>query len=205
MSSKLPLVILCGGQSIRMGQQKHLLEIDGFPLWRMLQLRFEKSGYEVFISCRKDQLTDFEGVETIVDSHEAIGPMGGILSALLYFGNRSVLVLSCDNPCITKHTLYALENSNTPDLIATCATLEHSTNPEPLIAIWNNKALESINHAVFIQDYSLMKLLRNHEIGIVAIPAEEIINMNTPEEWLAFNQRLNKSKRFAPRMKNPSQ
>lgn len=102
-------LVLAGGKSVRMGQAKDALN------WHGKEQKYHSADLlkpfcdEVFISCRQDQLTDFDAdYNALTDTFLNMGPFGGILSARKVLINHDVLILKPQNPD-------ALMNVNTPE------------------------------------------------------------------------------------------
>src|SRR4051812_48306686 len=100
-------LVLGGGQSRRMGRDKASLAYHGKPqivhAWELLR----QAGLEAYVSCRTDQAEaeGFQGLPQISDRFLGFGPMGGILSALLFRRDAAFLVLACDLPFLDKEAL----------------------------------------------------------------------------------------------------
>lgn len=77
--------ILAGGKSTRMGQPKALLPYAGKPLIEHLLARL-KSDVQLLcvVGCPEPDLYRELSALVVADEHEAIGPLGGILSAMHY-------------------------------------------------------------------------------------------------------------------------
>lgn len=130
-------VILAGGKSSRMGQNKALLKLEEKTL---IEIMLEKvSDFdEIFISSNEPDLYTFTGVTVIMDQDKGFGPLQGILSCLAKSKYEQISVLPCDAPLIPKELpQYILEQSNGYD--ATIAT--YNSNNEPLIATYNKSIM----------------------------------------------------------------
>jgi molybdenum cofactor guanylyltransferase len=95
----LSAVILAGGESRRMGQDKAWLEMGGQPLIKRARSTVRDSGIqEVFISGRPG--TDYSGLgcPVLFDLESGCGPLGGIERALAAATAPLVLVLAVDLP-----------------------------------------------------------------------------------------------------------
>jgi molybdopterin-guanine dinucleotide biosynthesis protein A len=95
-------VLLCGGESQRMGRDKSLVEWNGTPLW---QLQLEKLRAllprEIFLSARNDKPWRPRDVTLVLDAEPAsCGPRGGIAAALRICQSDHLLVLAIDLPLI---------------------------------------------------------------------------------------------------------
>lgn len=95
-------LVLCGGNSRRMGNDKGLLSIGG-KLWVEERIRTLSPFTEgCLISIREEQKSDYikviSNIEFVEDRFENIGPISGILSAHDRYPNEDFLVLACDMP-----------------------------------------------------------------------------------------------------------
>ena len=93
MSKPLYGLVLAGGESRRMGQDKALLQRGGQSQLSYIASLLEEVTDRLFVSARQDQQDDPERSRfaAIVDRYHAIGPIAGILSALLCLSLRSLL------------------------------------------------------------------------------------------------------------------
>jgi len=185
-------LLLSGGASQRMRQDKAALDYRGEPqllrAWRLLEAVAERA----FVSVRDSQRDDpvRAGLPQIVDSYDAIGPAAGILSAQKLFPDAAWLVLACDLPLLDSDTLHRLIAARDPSAFATAFASSHDGLPEPLCAIW-----EPASHALLQERYEKgsycpRKALIQSNIQLLPAPGEALDNVNTPEEREAMQQRL---------------
>ena len=97
-------LILVGGQSMRMGTNKSLLEYHGKPQWKYLYEIIAPFCRKTFLSCRENQKEIFTSEALLIDPYE-MGPMGGILSAFEQDSNEAWLVVACDMPFMNEKTI----------------------------------------------------------------------------------------------------
>lgn len=189
-AKSIPAVILTGGESKRMGQPKHLIDLGDGPLWLTVLKKLEQRFATIAISCRPDQVNDFEGQVCVVDRWPDIGPMGGIASALMHFEHEpAVFVVSCDLPFFDARMADTLFEHYEPADMACCAKLATNDFPDPLVAIWNRSALAPMMEAIDNKDYSLQQLLRAQSYRTVLVEDEQwLLNTNTPEDLLKVSQ-----------------
>jgi molybdopterin-guanine dinucleotide biosynthesis protein A len=106
-------VILAGGQSSRMGQDKALLEIGGKPLIRRLADLLLVLSDDVVISTNADEHYAFLNLPAVADVFPGQGPMAGIHAAMARTPRPLLLVLACDMPRVhlglLRHILDAVE------------------------------------------------------------------------------------------------
>lgn len=185
-------LLLSGGASQRMRQDKAVLAYRGEPqllrAWRLLEAATERA----FVSVRDSQRDDLlrAGLPQIVDTYDAIGPAAGILSAQARYPEAAWLVLACDLPLLDSGTLRQLIDARDPHADATVFTSNHDGLPEPLCAIW-----EPSSHARLLQryqdgSYCPRKALIQSSIKLLPAPGDALDNVNTPEEREAMQQRL---------------
>ncbi|MBT8312373.1 MAG: NTP transferase domain-containing protein [Eudoraea sp.] len=179
-------LILAGGKSTRMGQDKHLLDYHGEPqaeyLYGMLQGLCEKT----FMSIRADQKSyQNKGYEEIVDQNIFRGPFNGLLSAHARYPEAAWLVLACDLPLIDKQSIDRLIRDREPQKDATAMATRKTGLPEPLVAIWEPTGLETAKTYLKTAESSCpRKFLLRHACKLV-FPEQDLVllNANNPEEF----------------------
>lgn len=153
-------VILCGGQSTRMGTDKGLLKAPLPPqggylneanTWAQTAVdKLVKLLLPVVISVNKNQYADYATVFstkqliTDNDSLQLKGPLAGLLSVHLQHSSEDLLLLACDMPLIETDLLKELisiyRQSNTPDAFV----YKNDNEPEPLCGIYKASGLKHI-------------------------------------------------------------
>lgn len=136
----LAALILTGGKSERMGQDKALLDYHGTPQWHYLFQQAASLQLPVFISCKKEQQTFWkdQGLSVITDAYQDIGPLAGILSAMKAHPNYSWLVMACDMPNWNAEAMRQLISNRNVKAGATAFFNQERKWFEPLAAIWES-------------------------------------------------------------------
>lgn len=187
MLQNIPLVnglVLAGGQSLRMGRDKGLMEWHGKPQRDYLADMMAPFCSEVFLSCRPGQEVEMgDAYPVLPDTFTGLGPYGAILSAFRHAPDRAWMVVACDLPLLDAATLDFLLQNRQPRHTATAFESPFDGMPEPLITIWEPKSY-AILLAFLGQGYSCpRKVLLNADAHIVKAPEpEKLTNVNTPEE-----------------------
>jgi molybdenum cofactor guanylyltransferase len=184
-SANLFGLVLSGGQSTRMGQDKGLLHYYGqtqrLHAYRLLQ----KVCSRVFLSLRPGQESALEAnIEFLLDNQPFRGPINGILSALQQHPNTAFLVMACDLPLVIESTVLKLVRERDTSYLATAYAAECSSLPEPLLAIWEPTAY--LPALAFAQEGKFCPrkfLLQNPTTLIYPAQPDEIFNANHPEEF----------------------
>ncbi len=199
MQSRIPPVyglVLAGGKSIRMNQDKGTLEYHGKNQrehTRDLLLPFSDN---VFISCNQDQEKELAGnFPLIVDNILGMGPMGGLISAFMQHPDAAWLTLACDLPFMDLETIEFLVNNRNPSKLATAFLDPKGEFPEPLITIWEPRAYPVL-YQFLSQGYSCpRKVLINTDIELLKAPnSKPFHNVNNPEEYKAAFSTLQQQK-----------
>ena len=108
-------VILAGGQSRRMGQDKAWVEFDGQPLITRALSTVRSSGItEVFVSGRAGADYSVLGCPVLLDREAGLGPLAGIERALEATTASLMLVLAVDLPRMTAAFLRKLADRCDP-------------------------------------------------------------------------------------------
>ncbi len=179
-------LILAGGKSTRMGQDKDRLDYHGQPqavyLYQIVNNLCEKA----FMSIRADQKDDQEkGINYIVDQNHYRGPFNGLLSAQDKYPEAAWLVLACDLPLIDKQTIAELIKARDPERDGTAMATQKSGLPEPLVAIWEPKGLDiAKNYLKTAESSCPRKFLLRHDCKLVFPEKDQVLlNANNPEEY----------------------
>ncbi len=186
-------LVLAGGKSQRMGQDKGLLEYHGVPQRRYVADMVSHFCQQTFLSCRPDQVNELDGAyPPLQDTFTGLGPMGAILSAFREQPDAAWLVVACDLPLLDKPTLDFLVKNRNPSQMATTFRSPVNEFPEPLVTIWEPRSYPVLLQFL-TQGYSCpRKALINSPIALLEVPDKEALrNVNTPEELEEIFAKLN--------------
>lgn len=193
---KLNGLVLAGGRSIRMGQDKGQIAWHGKPQREHLADLLQHCCEQVFISCRPDQsLPEADKYPILPDSFLGIGPMGALLTAFQAFPDHAWMTVACDLPLLDEETIQQLLESRKLNKTATAFMSPTENLPEPLITIWEPKSYLTLL-SFLAQGYSCpRKVLMNTDIAeVIPNNPNTLLNVNTPEEMLHLLQAFPKIK-----------
>ena len=192
----LNCILLCGGQSSRMGCPKYAMLLDGKSAATRLVDRIREahpSAETIYISLhdRSQSVDSLDGNgfyylydeqdRTLPDSYA--GPAAGLLAAYHLDRTAHWLVVACDYPLISAADLRQLiENYESP---ITC--FENAQGwPEPLLAVWSPAALQNLEENVCRGKTGPIKVVEAVSTKRLK-PQDErsLMNTNTPAEWEA--------------------
>lgn len=197
LDTKAPLfgLLLCGGRSSRMGQDKALLQLTGPQgveslLQRGLRLLREAGCGGVWLS------GDYPGFAAIPDDPDwaGRGPLAGMASALQRYPAASWLILPVDMPGMSSSLLRALIERGRHQPLG----LGVSGSQFPLLLQPGAlPVLKNLLGSGERRNYSVQTLLR--QLDLPLLPAEQLLpdmapevlqrtlgNTNTPDEWRLY-------------------
>ncbi len=184
-------LVLTGGKSKRMGQDKALLKINEKTQAEYACDLLSEFCAKVFVSCRPDQ-TDLPGRKGFPQIHDKpayseIGPLAGILSAMEEFPRVPWIILGCDLPFVTKSTLEKLIKHQNPAKFATAYISTSDGMPEPLCAIYEPADHQNILNFVKQKICCPRKIMINSKTElIIQDDPKSLKNINTPEDLIKY-------------------
>ncbi|MBK7175512.1 MAG: molybdenum cofactor guanylyltransferase [Bacteroidales bacterium] len=188
-------IILAGGKSSRMGQEKGLVELGGKRLIDIAIENLSKVCETILISSNGNSFND-TGFQVIKDVEPGIGPMGGLYSALLHSKTALNLVLSVDLPFVNEGLLkHLIESSKGYQAAVPWSGQEHY---EPLCACYDLSILPLMEASVKSGNYKLPDLFRL--INLNPLPIEPhlpfyhealFMNINTKDDLNAAQKLIN--------------
>lgn len=139
-SEPLPLLVLAGGLSRRMGRDKAALEWEGSPLLLRVIRRLAPIASEVWVAARPGQALPAGEYRRIDDARPGEGPLAGLsrgLDAIALAGAPAtpVAVAACDYP-FADPALFPALVAAAPAAAAVVPVLDGRAHP--LLAIWRS-------------------------------------------------------------------
>ncbi|MES2779671.1 MAG: NTP transferase domain-containing protein [Bacteroidota bacterium] len=135
-------IVLCGGQSVRMGRDKAFVQYHTKEQYAHVADRMKVFCKDVFISCNSHQKTKIQQhYQSILDNATFLnaGPMTGVLSAFQQLSNTSLLVMGCDYPHFTEADMTALIDAREDGTDVVCYHNPETGFDEPLLAIYEKQ------------------------------------------------------------------
>jgi molybdopterin-guanine dinucleotide biosynthesis protein A len=179
-------LVLAGGRSTRMQQDKATLAYHGRSQLEWAVSFLQPFVQRVFVSVRPDQTEDpvRARFEQIVDAHDNLGPIAGILAAQAKYPDVAWLVLACDLPYLDEGTITTLIAGRQPQRLATAFRSSQEVFPEPLCAIYEPASREAILAHVASGKNCPRKFLINSDVHLLDEPNPHALdNVNTPDEY----------------------
>ncbi len=189
MKKNVTGIILCGGKSSRMGENKALLEFEGVRLIDRVLDGLRALFQEIILVTNTPRdYTDLDA-EIVTDIIPGKGAIGGIYSGLFYASGDCSFVCACDMPFIEQAFIsYMVRRSGTYDVVVP----RSRDGRQPLHALYSRRCLNKMEKQIHenrlkISDlYQSMKVLEigPEEIAAHAREGERVFfNVNTKEDW----------------------
>ncbi len=188
-------IILAGGESRRMGQDKAWLEVDGVSLIeRVLSIMREVFSEVMIVTRWPDRfapLGALVGVDVVSGAHA----MGGVYTGLLRMQTEHGFVVACDMPFLSavliRHLTVLAPGHDVVFPIS-------SQGLHPLHAVYSKHCLPWLRVRIARRRYQLHGIEAAHSSLVVDVeslpdtlhPTGCLDNVNTPREWsLSMNLR----------------
>ncbi|MGB6603226.1 MAG: NTP transferase domain-containing protein [Steroidobacteraceae bacterium] len=200
MSAPLYGLLLAGGRSSRMGRDKAALTAAGRSQLERAVALLVPHVERTFVSVRADQRSDplRAGFPQIVDRHENLGPIAGILAAQAQYPEHAWLVLACDLPLLDAATLAHLLRHRAASREASAYRSSRDGLPEPLCAIYEPSSQPRLAAYVAGGRDCPRKFLMQADVELLDEPNPRALdNANTPEEYAAAMAALDPAARSA--------
>lgn len=177
---EMPCVILCGGKSSRMGEDKALLPFSSKPTLTQYQYdRLKPFFKNIYISSKIDKF-DFEA-NLIIDRGEVYSPIIALDTVFDFFKDEAkVFILTVDTPLVSIDTIEKLiQNSVNNDICV--AKTERTHN---LCGVFSINLKNHIKDMIDKDIHKVGYLLQQNKTKIIQFEEEdEFINLNHPSDY----------------------
>jgi len=179
-------VILAGGMSRRMGENKALLKLEGKTF--LERIAGQLSGCEeLLLSVDRSEPYERCRLRIVEDQYPDCGPIGGLYSALKACRSNWLFAVSCDMPLFEQGLAEYLSSFVTDDYDAYIAVTRDGWL-HPLCAIYSQNATNLFEAQIKRGNYSLIQALTEMRTKPIplrhsAYPDEMLSNINTPEQY----------------------
>jgi len=173
-------IILAGGQSSRMGENKAFLEINGKSMLENCQ--------QLLAQCQLENImisgSNSGGIEDLVVQG---GPLAGIYTLIQKYQPKSVLVLPIDMPFITAEHLQELKKKGSLAIKAT--HFDKCSLPAfiPVNSLLSEFLQQKFTSLAFLdtgKGPSFKQIFKLTDAQALPIADRDVlININTPEQW----------------------
>jgi molybdenum cofactor guanylyltransferase len=180
MSEKMEItvIILAGGKSSRMKEEKGLVYFNGKKLVEHVIESVKKITNKIIIITANSAYEQF-GYPCIEDEMKDKGPLGGIFTGLVHSSTQKNLVVGCDMPFLSERILSELINKcSDEDVLLT----EHLGLAEPLCSIYDRSCITHIRPLLEQNQLKITDALAGLKTRVISFDKEE---------WFAGNEFAN--------------
>ncbi|MEH2312870.1 MAG: molybdenum cofactor guanylyltransferase [Nostoc sp.] len=190
--SKLTAIVLAGGKSSRMGQDKALIPIQGVPLLQLVCGIAQSCADTVYVVTPWPEryqdllLPGCQFIREVPLSKESLahGPLVGFSQGLAEVQTEWVLLLACDLPRLRVEVLqdWVTRLDNVGDN-AIAALADHPKGWEPLCGFYRRRCLPQLLEFINQGGRSFQQWLRQYPVEVLPLAEPEMLfNCNTPED-----------------------
>ena len=201
------MLLLMGGKSSRMGTSKAVLTDEGIPFWKKIGMEMEVCG-PLYLSVARipqpgeipeevspwdasvwQQLREHRLIEDVV---EAVGPMGGILSAMEQITEEAFFVCACDMPFMSREYIQILmtkwQEINRTEAWDALMVRNADGRIYTTTGIYHKRLLPQFRQRIAAGNYRMMALLRENKVyyleeEMLGDARAALTNVNTMEEY----------------------
>ncbi|MGX7349617.1 molybdenum cofactor guanylyltransferase [Dolosicoccus paucivorans] len=200
--NKLPAsaVILAGGQSRRMKEDKQQLILNGQWLMGSLISQLNTLFEEVIVVSNKPQLYQSLPVKVIQDvpSFKGLGPLAGMQASIQEMAYDSFFLTACDMPKLSetliRHQFSKLMNDQTKGCLL--QSKHQSIDLYPFHAFYHKSILSLLNKSLTQRELKLRYFIKQLPLSFIDFDAfnmnqsldEWMLNLNTPQERLDYEK-----------------
>lgn len=178
---KITAIILAGGNSTRMGEDKGLMALDGKPMIQHVIDVAKGVVDDIIIVANNEDYSRFS-YPVFKDEVKGKGPLGGLYTGLLHSDTQMNLVLSCDVPYINA-SLLNLVISHAKGFDVTIPQKDEQTHQ--LIGVFSKNCLMTFKNA--IDDDRLKLTTTFKELNLKIVDATHFsqrlfVNLNSKDD-----------------------
>jgi len=175
-------IILAGGKSLRMGQDKGLLPIRGIPLFRHIANQLTPLFADCLVVANDAEPYREAGLQIVPDERPGMGPLMGILSGLSASRHELNFVTACDIP--TMNPEFITELLNNAEGYDAVIPVTGEEMYEPLFAVYRKTVIPAIREILDQGGRRIIGLLSRVRVRTVPLSgADWYRNINTIEDY----------------------
>ena len=204
-------IILCGGQSRRMGQDKGLMSLNGTPMIiHTLEIVMDIVDEIVLVLRDKNQLVlykkfvnDFKTqnheqkteIKIVTDIKTDQGPLYGLYTGLLNIKSKGALVLPCDSPFISPYFVNKMFELAVEIEVQALVPVWPDGHSEPLHSYYRKECVPVIQDQLengFRNVKSILDKINVTyiDVGMLDPDKKSFINLNRPKDVFTSLRKL---------------
>lgn len=182
-------VILAGGKSSRMGENKSFLKVDGTPsVERVINTMSKVTDKRILIT---NDFAAYEhlGLQQYSDRYQDKGPLAGLETAFYHTDGEWYVIAACDMPFVHEDIFTYLLSFRSEDVDAIIPNVDGRDHP--LSGIYKRSALPAIQKQIAANNLRVRSFFSDINVVTVddfsmfdeQIVTKHFFNMNNPEQY----------------------
>jgi len=197
------VLVIAGGKSSRMGQDKRFLVVNDCPLLEMILQRTAQQDFtEAYLCGEGDSVAELTalgkkyGLELLQDSRQGAGPLEGLRSGLARLRADYALALSCDMPLFHFAAVKPLLAEAQGELAVIPVV---NGRRQPLAGLYHRDLLPMVEAALVRGEYKIGQVIERVPHKLVQLADQDaFFNVNRPADFRLVAGRLANAKRQTP-------
>ena len=178
---KVSAIVLSGGKSSRMGEDKCDLKYNGETLLNLQVEKFKRIGIDDVIA------SGYRGKDCkakVVEDEILKGPLSGILKGMQVIKNDRAFVISVDVPLFKEDSIKKLIDYSL-DKELQIVLARHGGKQEPLIGVFKKEVTSKIENIIKGDNHSVMRLVDECSYDFLDIEEDEeyFLNINYKDDY----------------------
>ncbi|WP_433745544.1 molybdenum cofactor guanylyltransferase [Falsibacillus pallidus] len=197
---KWSTLLLAGGQSSRMGQKKHMLQLDGRPMIERQIDRFANHSEEILVVANDGLEISREHVKVMpdIECFKGDGPLAGLYTGLKTSRSDAVCLVACDMPFASVQMASWLAEVLEEGYDAVIPCLKERSHP--LFACYHKRILPIVEEQLILGKRKMQDMI--DRITVKQVQEEDapewdaeklewlLFNMNTPEDYETARRKI---------------
>jgi len=199
-------VLLAGGKSRRMGEDKRFLQVGARTLFERSLAVLRSVFRSLLVVIAQDSSPVETDVPVLRDLVPDCGSLGGLYTGLKQAETSRVFVVACDMPFLSSDAIRFFVAAK-PDADVVMAKLEQGL--QPMHAVYGKRCLPRMEAMIQQRDLKIQRLAQDPSLSVHVVSAAELRaldpdghsfhNVNTPADLEAANNLLVRRQAKAPR------
>lgn len=190
-------IILAGGKSSRMGEEKSLVNLAGKPMIEYLIHTIKRAGIQhIIINTNHPEFFEKYNLPICKDLITNKGPIAGIYSSLVMSNTAENIIIPCDSPFISVSLLKKLITNNLDHEIS---FVKFKNNYYPLIGAFKKSTLTYLKNMIDNNNLKARDLILYKGTSILDLTNNledsekfeiELANINNKEEIAFYEEKM---------------
>ncbi len=180
------MLLLAGGKSSRMGENKALLKIDGDVNISRVASELKKVSEKVLVITNAFDDYRFLQLPLIADLHKDHGPLGGLHAGMAASATQLQFLTACDMPFVCAAAIKEIISHYDPAFNAVIPEIKGRI--QPLFAVYHKSCLPILSDCLMKRELKMSRFLEKLSVKIIKEKDFKLYHEN-PERFqhLFFN------------------